>query len=98
MKLAPTGTEFQQKVWEQVGAIPFGETISYLGIDQKTGSAKNTRAVGLAVGKNPIVITIPCHRIIGSNGKLIGYAGGLERKRWLLYHELTNSKKPGLLF
>ncbi len=98
LRLAPEGTEFQQKVWEQVVAIPFGETASYLDIAFKTGSAKNTRAVGLANGKNPIPIIIPCHRIIGSNGKLTGYAGGLERKRWLLHHELTNSKKPGLLF
>jgi len=98
LRLAPEGTEFQQKVWEQVVAIPFGKTASYLDIALKTGSAKNTRAVGLANGKNPIPIIIPCHRIIGSNGKLTGYAGGLERKRWLLHHELSNSKKTDLLF
>ncbi len=98
IKLAPAGTDFQQKVWQLVEAVPFGETDSYLSIAKQSGSEKNTRAVGLANGKNPIPIIIPCHRIIGSNGKLTGYAGGLERKRWLLHHELTHSANPDLLF
>ncbi len=98
LHLSPEGTDFQHKVWAYVARIEFGQTSSYLDIAIKTGSEKNTRAVGLANGKNSIPIIIPCHRIIGSNGKLTGYAGGLERKRWLLHHELTHSKQPGLLF
>lgn len=98
LKLAPEGTEFQQKVWKFVQIVNFGETASYLDIALKTGSEKNTRAVGMANGKNPIPIIIPCHRIIGSNGKLTGYAGGLERKRWLLSHELKFTTNNRLLF
>jgi methylated-DNA-[protein]-cysteine S-methyltransferase len=98
LNLAPTGTDFQQEVWRFVKNIAYGETASYLDIAIKTGSNKNSRAVGLANGKNPIPIIIPCHRIIGSNGKLTGYAGGLERKRWLLHHELKNSDSAGQLF
>lgn len=96
--LQPAGTEFQQNVWEQVKKVPFGETVSYLDIAMQTGSKNNTRAVGLANGKNPIPIIIPCHRVIGSNGKLTGYAGGLERKKWLLQHELKHSPNSKLLF
>ena len=92
------GTEFQKNVWSEVLKINFGETASYLEIAKATGSEKNSRAVGLANGKNPIPIIIPCHRIIGTNGKLTGYAGGIERKRWLLKHELDHSKKTNLLF
>lgn len=98
LKLNPEGTGFQQKVWQQLKKIEFGETASYLDIAVQTGSEKNTRAVGLANGKNPIAIVIPCHRIIGSSGKLIGYAGGLDRKRWLLNHELTHSNSYTRLF
>jgi methylated-DNA-[protein]-cysteine S-methyltransferase len=98
LKLKPTGTDFQLKVWEEVKKVSFGETASYLDIAIETGSKNNTRAVGLANGKNPIPIIIPCHRIIGSNGKLTGYAGGLERKKWLLQHELKHSDKMKLLF
>ena len=98
LNLLPTGTDFQHKVWEQVKKIPFGESNSYLDIALKTGSKNNTRAVGLANGKNPIPIIIPCHRVIGINGKLTGYAGGLERKKWLLQHELKHSDHPNLLF
>lgn len=96
--LSPEGTEFQKKVWTLVLQIPFGRTASYLDIALLTGSEKNTRAVGLANGKNPIPIIIPCHRIVGSNGKLTGYAGGLERKRWLLLHEQNLSNRKNLLF
>lgn len=95
--LAPVGTEFQKQIWKLVQQISYGETASYLNIAIASGSEKNTRAVGLANGKNPIPIVIPCHRILGSNGKLTGYSGGLERKRWLLLHEQQNSDKQ-LLF
>lgn len=98
LNIKPNGTEFQQKVWERVKNIPFGETASYLEIAKQTGSIKNTRAVGMANGKNPIPIIIPCHRIIGTNGKLTGYAGGLKRKLWLLQHELKFIKPTDLLF
>lgn len=98
LKLQPAGTDFQLKVWEEVKKVTFGKTVSYLDIAIKTGSKNNTRAVGLANGKNPIPIIIPCHRIIGTNGKLTGYAGGLERKKWLLQHELQFSGREGFLF
>ena len=98
LSLQPAGTDFQQKVWGEVKKVPFGETASYLDIALKTGSKNNTRAVGLANGKNPIPIIIPCHRIIGTNGKLTGYAGGLDIKKWLLQHELKHSEKFDRLF
>ena len=98
LMLSPPGTTFQQKVWEQVLKIPFGQTATYLEIARLTGCSKNTRAVGLANGKNPIPIIIPCHRIIGSNGKLTGYSGGIERQRWLLHHELTYAAPTNTLF
>ena len=98
LQLAPKGTDFQRNTWHFVENVNFGETASYLDIAIKTGSSKNTRAVGLANGKNPIPIVIPCHRIVGSNGKLTGYAGGLERKQWLLRHELDLTERKGQLF
>ncbi len=98
LPLSPQGSEFQKKVWALVAEVPFGDTTSYLDIALRSGSEKNTRAVGLANGKNPIPIVIPCHRIIGSNGKLTGYAGGLDKKRWLLQHELRYSDRKNLLF
>lgn len=98
LNLAPEGTDFQKRIWKLVSEISFGETASYLDIAQRSGSEKNTRAVGLANGKNPIPIVIPCHRIIGTNGKLTGYAGGLDRKRWLLLHEQNHSKTKNRLF
>jgi methylated-DNA-[protein]-cysteine S-methyltransferase len=98
LRLQPAGTEFQLKVWEHVIKIPFGKTVSYLEIARQTGSINNTRAVGMANGKNPIPIIIPCHRVIGTNGKLTGYAGGIERKKWLLQHELRHSNHSNLLF
>ena len=98
LSLQPAGTDFQNKVWEEVKKVSFGATASYLNIAIKTGSKNNTRAVGLANGKNPIPIIIPCHRIIGTNGKLTGYAGGLHRKKWLLQHELKNSENLNRLF
>lgn len=87
LPLNPNGTEFQKRVWDKVIAIPYGETASYGSVANSLGDFKLTRAVGLANGANPIPIIIPCHRVIGSDGALTGYAGGLERKRWLLNHE-----------
>ncbi|MDT0645538.1 methylated-DNA--[protein]-cysteine S-methyltransferase [Zunongwangia sp. F260] len=87
LKLNPTGTTFQKKVWTALLKIPFGKTISYLELSRKIGDVKAIRAVAAANGKNPLWIIIPCHRVIGSNGSLTGYAGGLDRKKWLLEHE-----------
>ena len=85
--LNPKGTKFQQKVWTKLLDIPFGKTTSYLEQSKRVGDVKAIRAVASANGKNPIAIIIPCHRVIGSNGSLTGYAGGLWRKKWLLDHE-----------
>ena len=87
LPLAPQGTPFQKKVWNQLRQIPYGKTASYLDIAKAVGNEKAVRAVGAANKKNPIAIIIPCHRVIGSNGKLTGYAGGLWRKERLLKHE-----------
>ncbi len=87
LKLNPKGTEFQKKVWEALQEIPYGKTISYLELSKRLGDPKAIRAVAAANGKNPLWIVIPCHRVIGSNGDLTGYAGGLHRKKWLLEHE-----------
>lgn len=82
------GTEFQKRVWEALIPIPLGETITYGELARRVGApAGAARAVGAAVGRNPISIVVPCHRIIGSNGSLTGYGGGIDRKRWLLEHE-----------
>jgi methylated-DNA-[protein]-cysteine S-methyltransferase len=81
------GTEFQQKVWKALTTIPVGETWSYAQLAAAIGQPKAVRAVGLANGANPIPIVVPCHRVIGANGSLTGFGGGLERKRWLLRHE-----------
>ncbi len=86
-KINPKGTEFQQKVWQELCHIPFGKTISYLELSKKIGDVKAIRAVASANGKNPLWIVIPCHRVIGTDGSLTGYAGGLWRKKWLLEHE-----------
>lgn len=92
LKLSPKGTEFQKKVWNELMNIPFGETLTYKDIASKIGNIKAVRAVGNANGKNPISIVVPCHRVIGSSGELTGYAGGLDRKAWLLKHERDNMK------
>ena len=84
LPLNPAGTEFQRKVWDALLAIPYGETRTYREIAEAAGCPKGFRAVGMANNKNPIAIIIPCHRVIGSNGKLVGYAGGLGRKEALL--------------
>jgi methylated-DNA-[protein]-cysteine S-methyltransferase len=86
-KINPKGTEFQQKVWQELLAIPFGKTMSYLDLSKKLGDVKAIRAVASANGKNPLWIVVPCHRVIGTDGSLTGYAGGLWRKKWLLEHE-----------
>ena len=87
LQLNLQGTEFQKKVWHQLLTIPYGKTISYLQLSQQLGDIKAIRAVANANGKNPLWIIIPCHRVIGSDGSLTGYAGGLHRKQWLLEHE-----------
>jgi methylated-DNA-[protein]-cysteine S-methyltransferase len=84
LPLAPSGTPFQLRVWEQLRTIPYGETRSYADVARGIGSTTGFRAVGLANGRNPISIIVPCHRVIGANGSLTGYGGGLERKRFLL--------------
>ena len=81
------GTLFQQAVWAALRTIPVGQTLSYAGLAKRIGKPKAVRAVGLANGANPIAVVVPCHRVIGSNGTLTGYGGGIERKRWLLTHE-----------
>lgn len=85
--LNPAGTDFQQGVWQALQTIPYGRCCSYQDIAYQIGKPSASRAVGTANGKNPISILVPCHRVIGASGKLTGYAGGLERKRWLLAHE-----------
>ena len=82
-----TGTAFQQTVWEALCKIPYGRTISYLELSKKIGNVKAIRAVGTANGNNSVCIIVPCHRVIGSNGNLVGYGGDLWRKKWLLEHE-----------
>lgn len=81
------GTKFQLEVWNELATVPFGKTISYFELARKTGDTKAIRAVGAANGRNNVAIIIPCHRVIGSNRDLVGYAGGLWRKKWLLEHE-----------
>lgn len=87
LTLNADGTDFQKKVWDLLVEIPFGKTTSYLELSRKLGDEKAIRAVASANGKNPLWIIVPCHRVIGSNGSLTGYAGGLWRKKWLLDHE-----------
>jgi len=87
LKLNAKGTDFQQRVWKQLAQIPYGKTTSYLELSKQLGDVKAIRAVANANGKNPLWIITPCHRVIGSDGSLTGYAGGLHRKQWLLEHE-----------
>ena len=84
---ATAGTEFQRAVWAALITIPIGETLSYADLAARIGRPKAVRAVGLANGANPVAVVVPCHRVIGADGSLTGYAGGVERKRWLLEHE-----------
>jgi methylated-DNA-[protein]-cysteine S-methyltransferase len=91
LPLAPRGTAFQERVWRALRAIPFGKTRSYAAIAAAIGQPSAMRAVGAANGKNPIAIIVPCHRVIGADGSLTGFGGGLPRKRWLLRHEGAES-------
>lgn len=95
-QINPKGTDFQKKVWQELLQIPYGKTTSYLELSKKLGDVKAIRAVASANGKNPLWIVVPCHRVIGSDGSLTGYAGGLWRKQWLLNHE--NPVKQQSLF
>ncbi|MFT5242996.1 MAG: methylated-DNA-[protein]-cysteine S-methyltransferase [Psychroserpens sp.] len=87
LKLNPQGTEFQNVIWKLLQEIPYGKTISYLQLSKRLGDVKAIRAIANANGKNPLWIIVPCHRVIGSDGSLTGYAGGLHRKKWLIEHE-----------
>ncbi len=87
LPLDAEGTAFERRVWDLLRAIPYGTTTSYGELARRLGEPKEARAVGAANGKNPIPIIVPCHRVIGANGDLTGFGGGLERKRWLLEHE-----------
>jgi methylated-DNA-[protein]-cysteine S-methyltransferase len=89
--LSPAGTGFQVDVWKALTEIPFGGSWTYGELAQRLGKPRASRAVGLAVGRNPVSIIIPCHRVLGSKGQLTGYAGGLEAKKWLLHHELEGA-------
>jgi methylated-DNA-[protein]-cysteine S-methyltransferase len=91
LPLAPHGTEFQQRVWLELVRIPYGTTTSYGEIARELGDKQATRAVGAANGRNPLPIIVPCHRVIGADGSLTGFGGGLPIKRWLLDHEQRNS-------
>jgi methylated-DNA-[protein]-cysteine S-methyltransferase len=87
LPLSPTGTTFQLKVWRALADIPYAKTESYGSVAARVGNPKASRAVGMANNKNPLAIVLPCHRVIGSNGTLVGYGGGLDMKQWLLRHE-----------
>ena len=91
ISLRPVGTDFQERVWKALRSIKYGKTVSYGDIAKKIGNPKAVRAVGSAIGKNPLSIIVPCHRVIGSNGKLTGFAGGLKTKEYLLNLE----SRPG---
>jgi methylated-DNA-[protein]-cysteine S-methyltransferase len=96
LPVATGGTEFQRAVWRALREIRCGETVSYATLARRIGRASAVRAVGLANGSNPISVVVPCHRVIGSDGSLTGYGGGIERKRWLLAHERRASASPEL--
>ena len=93
LRLNPNGTDFQKRVWRQLQQIPYGKTCSYLDLSKQLGDPKAIRAVANANGKNPLWIIVPCHRVIGSDGSLTGYAGGLHRKKWLINHESANKQQ-----
>ena len=93
LKLNPSGTPFQKQVWDTLQNIHYGKSISYLELSKKLGDVKAIRAIANANGKNPIWIIVPCHRVIGTDGGLTGYAGGLHRKQWLLEHESPNKQQ-----
>ena len=94
LPLAPRGSEFQGKVWEALGEIPFGKTSTYGALARRLGAPNHSRAVGHANARNPLAILAPCHRVVGANGALTGYAGGVWRKHWLLEHEAGLQPQP----
>src|SRR5690606_6937498 len=87
VELELNGTAFQNRLWNELLTIPYGKTVSYLEMAIRLGDMNSVRAVGLANGQNPIAIIVPCHRVVGKDGDLVGYAGGLDKKLWLLEHE-----------
>lgn len=97
LPLAPEGTDFQQRVWQTLATIPYGQTISYAELASRVGKPSASRAVGAANGRNPLPIVLPCHRVIGTNGSLTGFGGGLPVKRFLLELEGALSRTPDLL-
>jgi methylated-DNA-[protein]-cysteine S-methyltransferase len=97
LPLNETGTPFQKDVWRQLRKIPFGETISYRTLAERLGDVKKVRAAASANGKNPIMLINPCHRVIGIDGKMVGYVGGIERKRKLILHEKKFAQQKELL-
>ena len=94
LALAARGTDFRKGVWNELERIPYGETISYGELARRVGDPSACRAVGAANGANPLPIIVPCHRVIGSNGKLTGFGGGLPTKQWLLAHERRHAPRP----
>jgi methylated-DNA-[protein]-cysteine S-methyltransferase len=96
LPLAPAGTDFQRRVWNDLRAIPYGQTISYGELARRVGNPAASRAVGLANGRNPIAIVVPCHRVIGADGSMTGYGGGLDRKRFLLALERDAGPRGGI--
>lgn len=98
LMLSQSGTDFQRRVWSALGGIPYGKTTSYLQLATNIGDPKTIRAVGAANGKNNIAIIVPCHRVIGTNGTLVGYAGGLDKKKWLLDFESQMTGQQVLQF
>jgi methylated-DNA-[protein]-cysteine S-methyltransferase len=96
LPLAPVGTDFQRRVWNDLRAIPYGQTISYGELARRVGNPAASRAVGLANGRNPIAIVVPCHRVIGADGSMTGYGGGLDRKRFLLALERDAGPRGGI--
>lgn len=95
LPLAPQGTPFQKRVWQEIARVPFGETITYSELARRAGASGSARAAGAATGRNPVGVVIPCHRIVGADGSLTGYAGGLHRKQRLL--ELEGALEPSLI-
>ena len=93
LRLAPAGTPFQLRVWRELQEIPYGETVSYGELARRVGCPNGSRAVGLANGANPLSIVVPCHRVIGAGGKLVGYGGGLQNKEWLLAMERGEGRR-----
>jgi len=92
LPLAPAGSPFMQHIWAELQQVPFGETLTYAELARRVGRPGHFRASGAANGRNPIPIIVPCHRVVGSNGSLTGYGGGIERKRWLLDHEAATQR------